>query len=223
MTPDVLPEAADPKHLTDALRRSGALADAGISDVRGLSSRATVLSRIVRLQLTYDGDAGSAPRVLFLKTALPDGTGKGWNAGRKEVAFYTDVAAAMPAHLVPRCFEAVWDETSNDWHLLLEDLTTSHVIATRWPLPPSTAQCESIIEAWARFHAVWWDDPRLGISVGSWSTEADTDADLQRFAERYAVLPIGWAIVRHRNDAIFTSDFATPRPACQTDITPIEI
>jgi hypothetical protein len=32
----------------------------------------------------------------------------------------------MPQRLVPRCFEAVWDEDARDWHLLLEDLTDSH-------------------------------------------------------------------------------------------------
>jgi hypothetical protein len=62
MTPDILPKAADPKHLTDALCRSGALADARICDVGVLSSRATVLSPIVRLQSTYDGDPAPSDR-----------------------------------------------------------------------------------------------------------------------------------------------------------------
>ena len=73
----------------------------------------------------------------------------------------------MSDHLVPRCFDADWTADTGAWHLLLEDLTDSHVIATRWPLPPTPTQCEDIIRARARFHAAWWDDPRLGVAVGN--------------------------------------------------------
>jgi thiamine kinase-like enzyme len=43
-------------------------------------------------------------------------------------------------------------------------------------------QCESIVQAWARFHAAWWDDPRLGVSVGdaTW-----WERYLRGFAERF--------------------------------------
>lgn len=185
MTVQSIPAAAHVERLTDAFRRSSVLRDGRVSDVAVESSRATVLSRIVRLRLTYDGDAAGAPSSVILKTGLPDRRDMAWNAGRQEVAFYAGVATAMSARLMPLCFEAVWDKATNDWHLLLEDLTDSHFVLTGWPLPPSTAQCESIVEAWARFHAAWWDDPRLGASVGAWSTKSDIDAYLQRFAERY--------------------------------------
>jgi Ser/Thr protein kinase RdoA (MazF antagonist) len=42
------------------------------------------------------------------------------------------------------------------------------------------------VATWARFHAAWWDDSRLGVSVGAWSDKSDIDAYLQLFAERYA-------------------------------------
>jgi hypothetical protein len=85
------------------------------------SSKATILSRIVRLRLSYDGAAQETPASLILKTGLPERAGAHWNSGRKEVAFYTQIATAMSARLVPRCFDAVWREDTNDWHLLLED------------------------------------------------------------------------------------------------------
>lgn len=151
------------EHLTDALRRSGALGDGRVCNVVVESSRATLLSNIIRLRLTYDGDASHAPNSVILKTALPERIGGLWNAGRQEVAFYTQVAAVMSGRLVPRCFEAVWDTDTKAWHLLLEDLTDSHVIATTWPLPPPMDQCETIVHARARFHAEWWDDPRLAL------------------------------------------------------------
>jgi Phosphotransferase enzyme family len=184
MTAEPPPTTASIEHLSAVLRRSGVLGDGRIASVVVESSRPTVLSRIVRLRLTYDGATADAPRALILKTAHPDRVAPTWNAGRQEVAFYTDVAAATAARALPRCFEAAWDKATNAWHLLLEDLTETHMAATTWPLPPNAAQCESIIAGWARFHAAWWDDPRLGASIGVWSD--DLDAYLQRFAEKLA-------------------------------------
>ena len=107
-----------------------------------------------------------------------------WNGGRQEVAFYGEIVSAMPAGLTPRCFEADWNEHTQDWRLLLEDLTDSHQIATTWPLPPTREQCEKIIGTWARFHAHWWDDPRLGASIGRWADTAAVEGYLRRLAER---------------------------------------
>ena len=124
--PEALPRAAQPEYLTDALRRAGALGAGGVCDVVVEGSKATILSRSVRLRLSYDGAAQETPAALILKTGLPDRAGTRWNWGRKEVAFYTQIATAMSARLVPRCFDAVWREDTNDWHLLLEDLTDTH-------------------------------------------------------------------------------------------------
>jgi hypothetical protein len=186
MTTQSLPDATQPAHLTDALRRSGALADGQVRDVTVESSRATLLSRIIRLRLAYDGPAGSAaPNSLILKTGLAERAGQAWNSGRQEVAFYDRVAAAMAARLVPRCFEASWNAETNAWHLLLEDLTDSHVVATAWPLPPTIEQCESIVRARARFHAAWWDDRRLGASIGTWLDDEALDQQMKRLADHF--------------------------------------
>ena len=167
MAPEPLPNPADAEHLTAALRRSGGLGEGCVREVVVESSRPTLLSRIIRLRLTYDRAVG-APSSLILKTGLPDRVGGLFDPGYKEVEFYTQVAAVMSTRLVPRCFEAVWDPNTKAWHLLLEDLTDSHIIATRWPLPPTMEQCERMLHTLASFHADWWDDPRLGISIGTW-------------------------------------------------------
>ena len=185
MTQKPLPRAANPEHLTAALRKSGLLVNARVGEVVVESSRATVLSEITRLSLTYDGDASGAPRTVILKTGLPERLGDAnWEAGRQEVAFYDEVAAAKPDQQVLRCFEAAWDADTRAWHLLLEDLTDTHFIATAWPLPPTMEQCESIIRARARFHAAWWDEPRLGQSIGSWQDEATMRGNLRAFEEK---------------------------------------
>src|SRR5215813_13760109 len=131
---DSLPSAADARHLSAALRRAGVLGSGRVRDVAIDHARTTVLSRIVRLRLSYDGAAVDAPRTVIFKTGLPERAGAPWYAGRQEVAFYTHVAPHMP-RLVPRCFDALWDAQAHAWYLVLEDLTDSHVIATTWPLP----------------------------------------------------------------------------------------
>jgi hypothetical protein len=186
MTTETLPRAAEAQHLTDALRRANAIGNGRVCDVVVESSRATILSRIIKLRLSCEGAATDAPRSLILKTGLPERADAKWNSGCREVAFYRDVASVTPGRLVPRCFEAQWDADTNAWHLLLEDLSDSHAIATTWPLPPTMEQCASILQARARLHAAWWDDPRLGVSVGTWSTADATDQYLRSFAEQFA-------------------------------------
>jgi len=173
----------DAKYLTCTLRRCGALGEGRVRDVAVESSRPTLLSRIMRLRLTYDG-AVAGPASLVLKTGLADRAAELADLGRREVEFYTAVAGAMSARLVPRCFEAVWEGEAKTWHLLLEDLTDSHFVATKWPLPPTLEQCRRIVHALARFHAAWWDDSRLGVAIGRWLDADDMKTYLHRSGRR---------------------------------------
>lgn len=181
-----LPKAAGAEQLTEALRRSGVLGDGRVAEVAVEKSFPTVLSHIFRLRLTYEGAADSAPQSLILKAGLPDRPGGPWMGGRHEVAFYAEVASAMPAGLVPRCFDANWDPDTSAWHLLLEDLTESHFVATSWPLPPTIKQSERIIRTRARFQAAWWDHPHLGATVGTWREASAAEQSRQRLAGQFA-------------------------------------
>jgi hypothetical protein len=188
MTLAALPAAASPEHLTLALRKSGTLVDGQVREVAIESQRTTILSQIIRLRLTYGGEASGAPHTIILKTGHPERLGDAsWDGGRHEVAFYNQVAAVTPGRHVPGCYEAAWDAETREWHLLLEDLTDTHIIATVWPLPPTLEQCESIIRARARFHAKWWDEPGLGNSIGTWQDEAAMSAGLKQFEEKLAL------------------------------------
>jgi Ecdysteroid kinase-like family len=184
------PPALDPEHLTDVLRRAGVLGGGRVSRVEIETARDTLVSRIARARLAYDGAADGAPDRLFLKSARVDGPIPAVEAGRKEVEFYERVAPASPPDLVPRCFEAVWEPEAKRWHILLEDLAESHMIVGEWPLPPTVEQCERIVETYARFHAHWWDDARLGGSIGTFldgqaeAMVSEFPARLARFADR---------------------------------------
>jgi hypothetical protein len=210
-----LPPALDADHLTAALRQAGVLSDAGrVAAVVIETQRPTVISRVMRLELAYDGDAAGAPRSLFAKTGLPERAEVGWSGATRELAFYTQVAAAMPKLLTPRCFAAYADEATKSWHLVLEDLNAAHRrIPSEWPLPPDLATCARVVAARARFHAAWWDDPRLGTTIGPPGDPTSADFHLARFA---ALVPqfidrLGDNLPRERRDLYERLLAAAPR------------
>lgn len=186
MTTNALPPAANADHLTIALRKAGVLGEASVRDVDPENPYDTILSHIVRLKLTYDGVASGAPSSLILKTARSDRLDPSWVAGRQEVEFYNQVAPRLPVGLVPRCFDAAWNAETNEWHLVLEDLTATHLPATTWPLPPTLEQCEIIVGSLAGVHAKWWDNPNLGVSVGTRLDANALEQNRQTFAGHFA-------------------------------------
>ncbi len=184
MTTEPLPNGITPDALTIALRRAGALTDGRVARVSVDRSCPTILSRIVRLRLGYEGPVTDAPQTLIVKTEPTERPSKGWSGGRQEVAFYREVAPATPPGVLPRCFEAEWDQETGRWRLVLEDLGESHKIVTPWPLPPRLDDCRAIVRAWAHFHAYWWDDARLGASIGRWGDASAVDQFLRRLGEK---------------------------------------
>ena len=185
MTPPQLPAVVEPARLTAALRRSGVLDAGAVREVKVLDDRDTLVSHITRLGLRYVGESAGSPQALILKTPHANFAKTLAHGGRHEVAFYTKLAPNMPPGLVPRCFGGHFDEEGTDWHLLLEDLTDSHEVATQWPLPPSRDQSIAIVTTLARWHAAWWDHPSLGDTVGSWMSTEDSTRLIETFAGHY--------------------------------------
>ena len=144
------------------------------------ASAPTILSHVWRLKLAYDGETG--PPTLFLKTHNRNKPAVA-KFGHHEVAFYRTLAPEMPADILVRCHELHLDEATGDWHLLLEDLRDTHTSPSQWPLPPTLADSELVIRTLARFHAAWWDDKRLGLSIGAWNDLADLASGQRQMTE----------------------------------------
>ncbi|MHB0771017.1 phosphotransferase [Bradyrhizobium sp. 5.13L] len=185
MTSPQLPAVVEPARLTAALRRGGVLDAGAVREVKVLHQRDTLVSHIIRLGLRYVGESAGAPQSLILKTPNAAFAQTLANGGRREIAYYTQLTPSMPPGLVPRCFDGHFDEDSLAWHLLLEDLTDSHDIATAWPLPPSRDQAIAIVTTLARWHAAWWDHPGLGDPVGTWASMEDSAQRMETFAGHY--------------------------------------
>jgi len=86
MMTEALPPAVHAEHVAGALRRSGALGDGRVRDVVVESSRATIVSQIIRLRLFYDGAAATHPGRLFSRPAcLIAPVASGMRVARKPV------------------------------------------------------------------------------------------------------------------------------------------
>jgi hypothetical protein len=183
---DALPSSLTAERATELLQRAGRLASgARVSSVTRESSRNTIISLLQRIRLDYEGDAKGAPRHLLLKTARTDGAVSFVEQGRKEAAFYADVAPLSPPGLLVPCFETVSRESEARHEVLLEDLSETHRVPADWPVAPAVDACEQILDAYARFHAAWWDDARLGTSIGRFLDASDVDQFVTHFAERW--------------------------------------
>jgi hypothetical protein len=176
-----------PEHLTALLRRANLLTTGEVVDVAVETARDTLVSRITRLRIACSGASPTVPSHVILKTERDGVDERMRDLGSREATFYDIVAPATPADVLPRCYEAR-SGSGQPWHLVLEDLTDSHEPAASWPIPPPVERVHAVVTAHARFHAAWWDDERLGISVGAF---ADQTGQLDRFVD---ALPRDFAI-----------------------------
>lgn len=158
-----------PEWLTEALFQSGCLPQGRVASVQ-ITAEPSYTATIARLALTY-ADKGrpltdtppTAPTRLFLKLSRSDSEQRvvGSRQRRREVAFHTRVAPSMPQPPVVRCYQAVYCPESEASHLLFDDVSASH-FAVQSSVPPPVPLAPRAVDAFAQFHAFWWDHPALG-------------------------------------------------------------
>lgn len=151
-------EQVTPEWLTAVLRRSGALSRGAVTafdadaDSGNWSTSGT-------LHLRYSpGAAGECPPRLFLKMVDAD-TGDGEYFGPSEVTYYTrDYVGLADAPLL-RCYDGHFSAAQLRYHLLLEDVSPTHVEAA--DKEPTLSYGLALAEALAILHAHWWGAQRL--------------------------------------------------------------
>ncbi len=143
--------------LTEALRSSGALA-AGARvvsvDAAPLGAGGGLIGIVAKAQLTYSGDADSAPRSLIAKFPSPIAANRAvadtYDMYGREVRFYQELApiTRLPH---PRCLFAGRAAHSSNFVLLLEDLGDRRI--GDQVAGSDLADAEVVIDAMAAFHA----------------------------------------------------------------------
>lgn len=170
MPDDVIldPRSLTPARVESVLRRAGALAGGGVLGIEVLEDRASTWAGITRFGVTYaSGSAGECPANLLLKRCA--GT-----FGPSEVHYYTRDYAELADAPLPRCYDAAYAAEPHAYHLLLADLSATHVNGDA--REASADHATALGEAFGILHAHRWGAARLA-EVGE---RAPTDDDLAR-------------------------------------------
>lgn len=147
-----------PAWLTAVLRRSGALTRGDVTAFDIAGGRGNWSSN-ARLAVSYTADArGTLPRRLFLKMVDTD-LGDGEFFGPSEVDYYTRDYVDVPAAPLLRCYDARYSEELRRYHVLLDDVSETHVNASA--KEPTLAYGLALAEGLAALHARWWGGERL--------------------------------------------------------------
>ena len=169
-------EQVTPGWLTAVLSQSGALT-AGQATSFEANRGGGHWSQNAQLTLTYSDDTqGDCPTCLFLKLVNTD-TGNGEFFLPSEVTYYTRDYIGLPDAPLVRCYDGAYDAAQNRYHLLLHDMSETHVAA--YDLQPTLAHGQALAEALTILHAHWWGNERLA-QFGAAFHDA---AHIRRFVE----------------------------------------
>jgi aminoglycoside/choline kinase family phosphotransferase len=158
------PQDLTAEWLTAALKQNGAIGDSNAISFTSttIGEGAGLLGQLARIELTYDAPAPEAPQSLIAKFPTTHEETRYicdlFRIYETEVRFYEEIAPTMSLRGA-RCYYCAIDAETLDFVLLLEDLTSARVGdqlrgATR-------EEAELAVCELARFHASWWDNPRL--------------------------------------------------------------
>ena len=145
--------------LTAVLTRSGALTRGAVAAFE-VDSGSGNWSTNARLQVRYAaGSAGSLPHSLFLKMVDIGDPDAVETFDDSEVTYYTRDYSDVPDAPLVHCYDAAYSADQRRYHLLLDDLSASHVPA--YEKEPDLAYGLALAEALAVLHARWWGAERL--------------------------------------------------------------
>jgi len=151
------PDQVTARWLTDVLTKSGAL-DTGAVESFNLDTNRRELSTNIRLELKYtDGARGEMPRNLFLKMVNIDMEDEFF--GPSEVTYYIRDYGGVPDVPILRCYDAAYSESLGRYHVLLDDLSATHVPS--YERTPTLEFGLALADGLAAMHAHWWGRDRL--------------------------------------------------------------
>jgi hypothetical protein len=154
------PDAVSAEWLTRILSRTSP--DAEVVGVEVLARHSGTTGRL-RLGLTY-APGPNGPESVFVKLAPFDESQRRMVAatdmGRREARFYEGPAADAPLR-IPRSYFAAHGDQPTDYIMVLEDLEATGCTFPNRLATHAEDRGLQVIEALARLHARFWDDPRF--------------------------------------------------------------
>jgi len=152
------PGQVTPEWLTSVLSAGDALTAGAVTGVAIEGGQGNWSSN-AKLLVNYSADAaGTRPDKLFLKMVAIDLDDDEY-FDDSEVTYYTRDYVNVPDAPLLHCYHAAFADTGTAYHLLLDDVSSTHVDATgRAPTPGSAV---ALADGLAAMHASWWGAGRL--------------------------------------------------------------
>jgi hypothetical protein len=166
--------------MTEALRSTGVIHRATVTRVEptviGVGSG--LVGQVARVSLSYDSEELGAPASLVAKFPAAGEAGRAigntFDLYHREIRFYREIAAEIELRTPAHYYSAV-NPDSREYILLIEDLAPLQVGDHAVGCTPEEARLA--IESIGKFHATWWESPRLQ-AIGDWMPALD--APVQR-------------------------------------------
>ena len=134
----------------------------------------TVITRVALVSLTYTSTATGRPASVFIKIAKRNQDCELRRLCAREVLFYSQVAPRMPAECLPRCYSVAHEPETDNFSIVLEDLSATHC-QTEYPVPPSMGWCARAVSCLARIHAAGWSKREFEPILGGFGTSASVE------------------------------------------------
>ncbi len=159
------PDELTPEWLTDALRETGTIRKATVTSFDkkdDIAAGVGFMGVLAQVSPHYDQAEQGAPQSLIAKfpTPVPEAreVADSLRFYEKEVRFYEQIADEVELRTPRRYYSAVDPQTQN-FVLLLEDLAPARVGDQLAGC--TVAEADLCIRELAKFHATWWESPRL--------------------------------------------------------------
>ena len=181
------PNKITPEWLTDTLRDGGYLPYFRVHDVRLLDTHTSSTATLYTLRIRYSdvGVARKMPESMILKVYHA-----GYIHADKEVTFYSAILPAMRKQygdtdlFIVEGYDAYYDVGEDQSHILMEGMPTGFKKHFE-PIPPTKRHMTQIADALAKTHVYWWEDVRLGDTIGIAMTEEKIDKMLDQQRSTY--------------------------------------
>ncbi len=159
------PHDLTPEWLTDALRSTGTIRKVSVKsfDLQpDIAAGTGFMGQLADVSLHYDTPEEGAPATLIAKfpTPVPENreVADTFRFYEIETRFYEEIAEEVELR-TPRRYYSARDTKSTDFVLLLEDLSPARV--GDQVTGCRIEQAQLAISELAKFHATWWESPRL--------------------------------------------------------------
>jgi hypothetical protein len=150
-------EQLTPEYLTNIFKKKGYLSHGKVIKIIKKKPLEHYASNMHFLELTFSNDAQT--ELISTEIALKIRKIPNSQLIKHEVDFYNLVAKNMNEMPIPVCYDAVFSENTGFSHIILENLSKSHLEYLEYP--PSKQYLERAIDCLAEIHAFWWDDQQL--------------------------------------------------------------